>query len=131
MTQRVTVPHWPEPFSRTSPQRARLVGLGAGAPASVEAPQPGGVRNWCRKGTAHRFEYTPGIAPQTLVRAAVRALALASPEAREYWPSQVDQVTEQDMTSIIERLPEMSEVARTFAIEVLLVNRKRVLDACA
>ena len=34
MTQRVTVPHWPEPFSRTSPQRARLVGLGAGAPAS-------------------------------------------------------------------------------------------------
>ena len=33
MTQRVTVPHWPEPFSRTSPQRARLVGLGAGAPA--------------------------------------------------------------------------------------------------
>jgi hypothetical protein len=40
-------------------------------------------------------------------------------------------VTEQDMTSIIGRLPEMSEVARTFAIEVLLVNRKRVLDACA
>jgi transposase len=33
MTQRVTVPHWPEPFSRTSPHRTRLVGLGAEPPA--------------------------------------------------------------------------------------------------
>ena len=101
------------------------------AKRTAQLAQPGGVRNWCRKGTAHRFEYTPGRAPQTLVQAAIRALGLASPEARQHWPRQVDRVTEQDMTSIIERLPEMSGVARTFAIEVLLVNRKRVLDACA
>ena len=93
--------------------------------------RPGGVRDWCTNGTAHRFEHTPGRAPQTLVQAAVRALGLASPGAREHWPRQVDRVTEQEMTSIIERLPEMSEVARTFVIELLLVNRKRVLDACA
>lgn len=98
---------------------------------AAQLAQPGGVRNWCRKGTAHRFEYTPGSAPQTLVQAATRALGLASPEAREYWPRQVDRVTDQEMRSIIERLPGMSEVTRTFAIEVLLVNRKRVLDACA
>jgi hypothetical protein len=97
---------------------------------AAQLAQSGGVRNWCRKGTAHRFEYTPGRAPQTLVQLATRALGLASPEAREYWPRQVDRVTDQEMTSIIERLPGMSEVARTFAIEVLLVNRKRVLDAC-
>lgn len=101
------------------------------AKRTAQLAQPGGVRNWCRKGTAHRFEYTPGRAPQTLVQAGARALGLASPEARQHWPRQVDRVTEQDMTSIIERLPEMSGVARTFAIEVLLVNRKRVLDACA
>jgi hypothetical protein len=98
---------------------------------AAQLAQPGGVQNWCRKGTAHRFEHTPGRAPQTLVQLATRALGLASPEARDYWPRQVDRVTDQEMTSIIERLPGMSEVARTFAIEVLLVNRKRVLDACA
>jgi len=101
------------------------------AKRTVQLALPGGVRSWCRKGTAYRFEYTPGRSPQTLVEAAVRALGLASPEARQHWPRQVDRVTEQDMTSIIERLPEMSEVARTFAKEVLLMNRKRVLDACA
>jgi hypothetical protein len=62
---------------------------------------PGGVRSWCSKGTAHRFEHTPGRSPQTLVQAAVRALGLASPEARGHWPRQVDRVKEQDMTSII------------------------------
>lgn len=92
---------------------------------------PGGIGSWCRKGTAYRFEYTPGHSPQTLVAAAVRALGLASPGARDYWPRQLDRVSEQELISIVERLPEMSEVARTFAIEVLLENRKRVLDACA
>lgn len=96
--------------------------------ARLAAPE--GVRGWCRKGTAYRFEYTPGRSPQTLVEAGVRALRLASPEAREYWPRQVEQMDEQEVTSIIERLPEMSEVARTFALGVLLENRKRVLDAC-
>jgi hypothetical protein len=91
----------------------------------------GGVQDWCRKGTAHRFEYTPGRSPQTLVQAAVRALSLASPEARTYWPRRLGELGDDELRSVIDHLPGMSVPARTFAIEVLLVNRKRVLDACA
>jgi hypothetical protein len=90
-----------------------------------------GVQGWCRKGTAHRFEYAPGSSPQTLVQLAVRALGLASAEARTYWPRKLGDVDEDEMRSVIDRLPGMSVPARTFAVEVLLVNRKRVLDACA
>ena len=90
-----------------------------------------GVQGWCHKGTAHRFEHTPGSSPQTLVQLAVRALDLASSEARAYWPRRLGALEEDEMTSVISRLPGMSVPARTFAMEVLLVNRKRVLDACA
>ena len=33
-----------------------------------------GIRDWCRKGTAFRYEHTPGKAPPTLVQIAARAL---------------------------------------------------------
>ena len=90
-----------------------------------------GILGWCRKGTAHRFQYTPGKSPQTLVQAAVRALRLASEEARSYWPRRVEELTEERIRSVTGRLPGMSVPAHTFATEVLLTNRKRVLDACA
>lgn len=90
-----------------------------------------GVRDWCRKGTAFRYEHTPGRAPPTLVEMAVKALSLASEDAREHWLAQVDRLGEDDVRRVIERLPGMSAPARTFTAEVVLVNRKRVLDACA
>lgn len=90
-----------------------------------------GVSDWCRKGTAFRYEHTPGKAPPTLVQMAVRALGLASEDAREYWRAQVDHLSEDDVRGVIGQLPGMSAPARTFTTEVVLVNRKRVLDACA
>jgi hypothetical protein len=91
----------------------------------------GGVRDWCRKGTAFRYEHTPGRAPPTLVEMAVKALSLASEDAREHWLAQVDRLREDDVRGVIERLPGMSAPTRTFTAEVVLVNRRRVLDACA
>ena len=43
MTQRVTVPHWPEPLSRTSPSRNTPHRVGGEAPArgQVRLPVPG------------------------------------------------------------------------------------------
>ena len=90
-----------------------------------------GVRGWCRKGTAFRYEHTPGRAPPTLVQMAARALSLASEDAHEYWREQVDHLSEDDVQDVIGQLPGMSAPARTFTAEVVLVNRKRVLDACA
>jgi hypothetical protein len=91
----------------------------------------GGVLAWCLKGTAFRYEHTPGRAAPTLVEMAVRALALASPEAREYWPRALNDLSEDAVRSIVGQLPELSEAARTFTAEVVIVNRKRLLDACA
>jgi len=90
-----------------------------------------GVEGWCRNGTAFRFEHTPGKKPPTLVQTAVRALGLASAAAREHWPRRLELLGEADIRSVIDRLPELSVTARTFTTEVLLVNRKRMLDACA
>jgi hypothetical protein len=90
-----------------------------------------GVEGWCRKGTAFRYDHTPGKAAPTLVETAARALSLASAEARDYWRAQVDHLSEDDVRSVIGHLPGMSVPARTFTTEVVLVNRKRVLDACA
>jgi hypothetical protein len=90
-----------------------------------------GVAAWCRKGTAFRYEHTVGKAAQTLVEAAVRALGLASAEARGYWRTRVDQLSEEDVREVVGRLPKMSDPARTFTTEVVQVNPKRILDACA
>jgi len=62
---------------------------------------------------------------------AVRALALASPEARDYWPHVLADLGEDEVQRIVGQLPELSEAALTFTAEVVLVNRKRLLDACA
>ena len=92
---------------------------------------PSRLRKWCSKGTAYRFEHVPGKAPPTLVQTAVRGLGLASTQAREHWPHQLERVGEDVMRHVVERIPGMSEAARSFALEVLIANRKRVLDACA
>lgn len=91
----------------------------------------GGVSGWCRKGTAFRYEHTPRRAAPILVEMAVRALALASTDAREYWPQALREFSEDEVRGVTTRLPGLSEVARTFTTEIVLVNRKRLLDACA
>ena len=93
--------------------------------------KPGGVRRWCERGRAACFEHTPGSPIPTLVDAAKKALDLASPAAREHWPSNLAQVGDEDTQKIVTRIPGMSDPARTFALSVLEVNRRRVLDVCA
>ncbi len=90
----------------------------------------GRVEAWCQKGTAHRFEYTPGQPIPTLVETAVRALQLASLAAWEYWPERLRQIRPEVWQQVVNRVPRMSDPARSFALSVLEVNRRRVLDAC-
>jgi hypothetical protein len=90
------------------------------------------VTTWCRKGTAWRFD--PGPAAKeipTLVDLAARALRVASPEARQYWPERLGEIDNDLVLALLERVPRMSDLARTFAGKVLEVNRRRILDACA
>jgi len=93
--------------------------------------EPGGIIRWCEKGRAACFEHTPGLPIPTLVDAANKALDLASLRAREHWHSKLAQVRDEDTWQIVTRIPGMSDPARTFALSVLEMNRRRVLDACA
>lgn len=102
-------------FNVMDPRRAQLLN-----DETVEA--------WCRRGTAWRFDYD---ASTTLVQLADKALQLASSDARSYWFEKMCNVSEDDVRSIIARVPRMSDLARTFAVTVLSVNRRRILDGCA
>jgi HipA-like C-terminal domain len=91
---------------------------------------PDRVQQWCEKGVASCFEHTLGQPIPTLVDMAKKALDLASTAARQHWPQMLAQVTIGDVQRVLDGVPEMSVAARTFAVSVLDVNRRRVLDAC-
>lgn len=88
------------------------------------------LMQWCKRGIADRFDYDPGQGRLTLVDLAAKALHLASPEARAYWPKQLSLVENDAVREILARVPRMSDAARTFAESILDTNRRRVLDAC-
>jgi hypothetical protein len=51
--------------------------------------------------------------------------------AREYWIRKLTQVRAEDVRQIVGQVSGMSDPARTFALSVLKVNRRRILDAYA
>lgn len=86
------------------------------------------VASWVGKGTAWRFEHTGK--PPTLVSLAATALHLASPAARDYWLGALEGVTYDTVAGVVARLPVLSDLARTFATEVLRLNKERLLHEC-
>jgi hypothetical protein len=84
-----------------------------------------GVERWCLRGCASSFE-VPTV--MTLVELARQALDLASPAAREHWLGQMAGVEESACDDIVARVPNLSESTRSFVIEVLSINRRRLLD---
>ena len=88
--------------------------------------RPDGVEGWCARGRANRFEGRPRLA-----EAAVRALHLAAPEAREYWIDRLRRADDGDVRRVLDRVARMSDPARMFAMKLLEVNRMGVLHACA
>jgi hypothetical protein len=96
-----------------------------------EILQIGGINAWCRRGTAGRFAYDRGRPMPTLVELAASALGMASLEAGRCWLDRLGQVKPDVVRNVLERVPRMSDPARTFAEQVLNVNRGRILDGCA
>lgn len=91
--------------------------------------QRNGVEQWARKGTAWRFEYDLGIGPPTLVDHALTALRMCRPTVGRFWMDNVRSVSDDTVIEVLERVPEMSAPSRTFAGEVLRINRERLLHA--
>jgi hypothetical protein len=86
----------------------------------------GRVERWCERGKALRLEGRP-----SLVDAAREALGLASPEARAYWPGQLQRIRDSQVRRVMDRIPRMSDAQRSFAVKLLEANRRRLLDVCA
>jgi hypothetical protein len=90
------------------------------------------LARWAGKGTASRFEHqAPTNSIETLVDLAARALAAASPLARSAWQGAIAALKEADFSDIVDETLGMSELAGTFAVELLKINRLRLLDAWA
>ena len=90
------------------------------------------LARWAQQGTAWRFEHQPPMSSvETLVDLAVRALDRASPAARLVWQGAVTRLQTADFTDIIRGTLGMSEIASTFAVELLTINRRRLLSAWA
>lgn len=81
--------------------------------------------NWAGRGRADRFE---GGRRLSLVEFAALAASRSTPGAAEVWHSRLARVDDADWAPVLSRTPEMSEAARRFSLQLLITNRRRLLD---
>lgn len=86
----------------------------------------GSVSEWCAKGRSKRFY---GGEPRDLVGLAAEAVSMCSAGARQHWVTEVSAVDLEVCDDVIHRIPNMSEMTRSFVSTVLAANRKRLCDA--
>lgn len=103
--------------------------LGFNLTDSVRASNLRNLRRYAEGGTAHRFEHVGKNIP-TLVDVAVEGLGLCTAAGRDHWVHQINELDLADIVVVIEskQIPEMSEVAATFARQLLELNIRRLQD---
>ena len=91
------------------------------------ARSPTKLQAWLERGTARRFE---GGRHLTLVGHAVQAIDLAPSWARSWWSSAVAELDVNSLRVLVDTTAptSMSAPARTFAIQLVEANRRRLLD---
>lgn len=102
-------------FNVTDCERARLLDVG-------------GVGAWALRGRARQFERQRGAPKCTLVELAHQALEQCETHVREYWLGAVEEMSLESYAGVLRAVPELSDTAVTFTLELLLVNRGRLLD---
>lgn len=84
------------------------------------------MEQYAGKGRAQRFEKaTDGRL--TLVELAHKALGRASPTASDWWTSALAAVSDEVLQNTVDRVPEMSDPARRFTLQLMTTNRRRLL----
>lgn len=78
--------------------------------------------DWARSFARHNGQ------TDSLVRVAAAAAAACSREVREYWKRQV-RLADRDLLLEAADVPGLSAVSRTFAVELVLAQRDRILEA--
>jgi len=93
----------------------------------VRRLERGEVEAWASKGRSRQFE-----GKRSLVGLAVDALTRIPRPAADCWIERLGSLDDATWEPMLARVPDnlMSQVDRTFAVEILRVNRRRVLDGC-
>lgn len=107
--------------------------LGSGVlPRQREAwtQQPSMLRSFVEKGRATPFENQGRRSVPTLVVHAGAAIGMCSRTGFEHWTSTALRLPMADARTVVERVPELSEGARMFIIQVLDENARRMTDEC-
>lgn len=98
---------------------------------AVELVRTSGLTHFVSRARADRFEHDPSIPKSqrpTLVDLAHRVLRVAGLEVETLWFDCLEHVSVVDVERIVAAVPELSEIARTFILELLDANRRRLLD---
>lgn len=90
--------------------------------------QAGTLPLWAAAGIATRFEHDPVVGAASLVAFAVSALRRLTPEHAAFWINRVDGLPTAAVTDVLAAVPGLSDAARTFAIQLISINRGRLLD---
>lgn len=88
----------------------------------------GTVGRWASQGKASRFEHVRGTPWQSLVTLAVKAMRLCGHQVLSYWREQVLSVDRASLVAVIGAAPTLSDIAYEFIVELVLANRRRLLD---
>lgn len=89
------------------------------------AEHPDGLLTWAVRGRSHHFAGRP-----TLVAVARESLDLATPAAANLWRTRLRAVQEARVQELLDRVPAdlLSVQSRRFCLNLLQLNRRRVLD---
>jgi hypothetical protein len=86
------------------------------------------VAGWAGRARARRFERRAGEECQTLVDLACSAANLCPLETREYWRDRVLSVGCDSVERVVAAAPDLTDIARRFTVELIMVNRGRLLN---
>lgn len=104
-------------FTLADDKRAQLLQGGTAA-----------VAQWASRGRARCFEHRAGERCQTLVELAQSAIALCMSETREHWRERILSVQCGPVSDVVAAAPDLSDFTRRFIVELVVVNRGRLLD---
>lgn len=94
----------------------------------AEHVRVGSVARWASQGKATRFEHQRGAQWQTLVELAGSAAEMCSDATRQHWRERILSVDRDSVTALASAAPTLSDVTHDFIIELVMVNRGRLLD---
>lgn len=107
---------------------AASLGFTLSDPARAEYLRKGSVSEWAARGRASRFEHRRGSRWQTLVELAGSAVALCPAVTRTYWRERILSVDSDSVVGVVDAARDLSDVTRRFTIDLIMVNRRRLLD---